>query len=123
MLYRFYTIVFLLFILAAFAELFLSIPKSDKKIDDGIGKEFVQDFKEGVSFIKSSKIIFGAICISVLINFVFSPIASVGMPYIIKVNLAYSDIQFSFVESSLVVGMLIGGILSPKLKNLMYYIL
>lgn len=86
------------FILSSISEMFIDIPKVNKKPEVINLKSFNKDFKEGIMFIKNSKILFSVICIAVLVNFGGAPL-SIGLIYISKSVLKISDIQYGMLET------------------------
>lgn len=87
------------FILSSISEMFIDIPKVNKRPEEISFKSFNKDFTEGISFIKNSKILFSIISIAVLVNFAGVPLGSIGLIYISKNVLNISDIQYGMLEA------------------------
>ena len=108
------------FILSSISEMFINIPKVNKKPEKINIKSFSKDFMDGVSFIKNKKIIFNIIILSLIINFAFNPIFSIGLPYLSKEILKINDYQYGALQSIIVVAMIIApflcSIVSKKFK-------
>lgn len=86
------------FFIASLSEFFIDIP-----INKVFGKinfdKFVEDFKEGLNFIRSKKLLLVIIIMGLVVNFVYSPILSIGCNYIAKINFNISDYQLGILNS------------------------
>lgn len=94
------------FILSSICELFISISKTSNRPDKIKFKSFINDFTEGVKFVKSKKIIFNILIMAIFINLFFDPIFTIGITYISKQVLKVSDFQYGNLESIFVVSMM-----------------
>lgn len=108
------------FILSSVCEIFIDIPKTNKKPEKIDAKSFLNDFSEGVKFIKNKKIIFSIITLGLVINFAFNPTFTVGLTYISKQILRISDYQYGILQTTLVIPMIIApficSIMGKKMK-------
>lgn len=108
------------FILSSLSELLIKIPKVNKKPEKINMKAFINDFNEGITFIKSKKILISIIYLALIINFVISPLFSVGLTYISKEILEVTDSQYGIMEAVLVIAMMISpfivSTISKKMK-------
>lgn len=95
------------FILSAVSEMFINIPKMNNGPKEFTVKSFLNDFSQGIEFIKSKKIILNIISLGVIVNFACSPIISIGIPYISKKVLKVTDSQYGLFQSILVISLLI----------------
>jgi len=86
------------FIAASIGESFINIPKANKMPEKISFKAFRTDFSEGIKFIKDKRIILTIIVLAPILNFIFSPLFSIGMLCITKKILKVSDFQFSMVQ-------------------------
>lgn len=66
------------FILSSISEMFINVPKINKKPEKINMNSFISDFSQGIKFIKSKKTIVSIISLSCIVNFVFAPISSKG---------------------------------------------
>jgi len=108
------------FIVSAVSEIFIRIPKTNKKPDKISFKSFRIDFAEGFKFIINKKIILTIIMLGFVVNFAFNPLFSVGIIYISKSVLKVSDFLYGTLQSILVISMFIAPFLcsyiSKKIK-------
>jgi len=105
------------FFLAAMAELFIFIPKNNKMPEKVSFKTFKGDFLEGVKFIKERKLLLYIIILAPILNFVFSPLSSTGLIYIVKKVMKVSDMQYGVSQMVLVASMIISPFLTSKLAK------
>lgn len=108
------------FILSALSEIFINIPKTNSKPEKINIKSFWQDFSQGITFIKNEKLMLNIIILGLIINFVFNPLFTIGLPYICKRMIQITDKQYGLLESISVVAMIIApfiiSIVSKKIK-------
>ena len=100
--------------------MFINIPKTHKQPEKIDIKSFKTDLLEGVSIIKSNRLISTMIGLGTIINFSIGPLFSIGLIYIIKEVLMVNDMQFGafqmvFSASMLLAPLLCGG-LTKKIK-------
>ncbi|RWZ58702.1 MFS transporter [Halobacillus fulvus] len=93
------------------------------KVDEGITntKGFWETFKEGVLYVKSSRVLTLVILTSIFLNlFLVGPV-TMGLPLFVKHILNGSAVDFSILEAGLAGGMLMGaviiGVLNVKKKR------
>lgn len=99
------------FICSAISEMFIQIPRMDRKNEKLSFSKFKSKFLDGLSFIKNNSILLKLTVCAFFINFAFNPILSVGLTYISKISLKVSDLEFGIMQSILVVGSLVGPLL------------
>lgn len=87
------------FLLSAISEMFINIPKTNKKPDKIDIKSFKASLMEGIHIIKKNKFISTMISLGTLINFSVSPLFSVGLIFVIKEILKATDFQFGLFET------------------------
>lgn len=100
------------FIIAAFCETFIFIPKNERHITKFDYHQFNSDFSAGVKFLKSEKLIFALAISGFIINFAIGPTFSIGFPFIIKDVLKGTDAQYGLVCSAAALGEIAGPILA-----------
>ncbi|WP_234122211.1 MFS transporter [Clostridium hydrogenum] len=100
------------FFSSALIELFINIPKNTRKIEKFDFKQFTNDFKEGLAFIKNEKLILKIVISAFVINFALSPLFSTGLTYILKKLLFVSDAALGTLDSIVALGALAGSILA-----------
>lgn len=108
------------FILSSIFEMFINIPKVNKKPEKINYNSFRRDFSEGINFIKSKKIMMNVIMLAVVINFAINPVFNIGLTYISKSILKITDSQYGLLESIFVISMIVApflcSIVSKKIK-------
>ncbi len=105
------------FLVSAFTELFINFRQNFRKSEKI--KSFFGDFKEGLKFTYSKKLIFWTMIIVSLLNFAFAPI-DILIAKQVKVIYGLGALELGYVVSAFAVGMIIGaGSLSilPELKK------
>ncbi|PEX61817.1 MFS transporter [Bacillus cereus] len=96
------------FFLAVVVQLFIVFDLYKKEKAES-KEHFLTSIKEGFSYVKRQREIYGLMKIAVGVNF-FASALFVSLPYIIVQNLHLSSKQLGVVEGMLAVGMLIGAI-------------
>ena len=113
MLFGFYSMFIILivnsasFFIAAISEVFIKMPKLNKKPEKINFATFSKDFMEGVRFIKNKRLIINIIMLALIINFAFTPILSLGLTYIAKQIIGITDYQYGVLESIIVISTII----------------
>ena len=80
--------------------------------------EVWEDMLEGFKFIKDSKSVLSLTILGILLNTLLNPVFAVILPYISRVVLGLSSVQFGSIETVATVGALTGNlIIAGKLKN------
>ncbi|GAA0773113.1 mutanobactin A system MFS transporter MubZ [Clostridium subterminale] len=105
------------FILSGISESFIRVPKINSTPQNISMSSFVDDFKDGIIFIKNKKLILNIILLCLVINFAYNPVFSIGLTYISKQILMVSDFQYGLMESILVVSMLIAPFICSSIYN------
>lgn len=95
------------FILSAFSELFMDIPKNKNDNSNFSISIFIDDFTTGLKFTVSKRNILAIMFIALIANFALSPLCNVGFPYIIKNVFKSSDFQYGIFQAILLSGMVI----------------
>lgn len=100
------------FILSAISEIFIVYqPKNNKMTDKITPKIFIEDLKEGMKYIFQNKSLIALLIYFCGVNLLFSPAFAVILPYALKLTLKFSDYQYGIVQSTFMVGILIGNVL------------
>lgn len=92
---------------SAISEMFIEIPKFNKRPDKISGKNFKRDFLEGIAVIKESQVIKNIIGLGMILNFCLAPLFSVGLVFIIRETLGGSEMQLGVFSSVLSFSMLL----------------
>jgi DHA3 family macrolide efflux protein-like MFS transporter len=98
------------FILSAISEMFIKYEKKSKNNEKLTAKIFFIDIKEGINYIFSYRGLKYLFIFAMITNFVFSPLFSVVLPYMVRKVIKFSAQQYGFLETSFTVGMLLGNI-------------
>jgi MFS family permease len=105
------------FIGSAISEMFISVPKNERKYNNlGYGK-FRADFAEGIQFIKKTRILLTITITALIMNFVINPIFSVGITFISKMVIKISDMQYGAFQTTAMVGTLLAPIIIGRLTK------
>lgn len=116
------------FTVSAIMEIFITMPYIKQKAKGSILQIAKDDFKEGIQFAVGERpAIVKVALVCAAFNLILSSMVMVGVPAIIKINLALSNELYSYAQSSLGAGSLLGGIcvgvFSKKLNIKKSYIL
>ncbi len=105
------------FLVSSLTELFINFRQSFRKSEKI--KSFFGDFKEGLKFTYTKKMIFWTMIIASLLNFAFAPI-DILIAKQVKTIYGLGALELGYVVSAFAVGMIVGaGLLSilPELKK------
>jgi MFS family permease len=91
------------------AELFIRYQQKTRKLERV--KEVISDLKEGLFFVKTHRGLLTLLVFGLVFNFLVNPIFSVLAPYVLRVVIQFSAAQFGIVQTSFMVGILIGNII------------
>jgi len=97
--------------------MFIQIPKVTKMPEKISLKIFKDDFTEGINFIKSKKLLLYIIILAPILNFVFSPLSSIGLTYVTKNIFKVSDFQYGIMQMIIVASMLLSPFITSKLAK------
>lgn len=108
------------FLLSSISEMFINIPKNHKRPEKITISSFRDDLIEGTKLLRENKLVSTIIASGGILNFCVSPLASIGLLFIIKEILKASDFQFGLFQmvlsSSFIIAPLIGGSFIKKFK-------
>ena len=80
--------------------------------------EVREDMLEGFKFIKNSKSLLVLVSLAIVLNTLLNPIFAVILPYMSRVILGFSSVQFGSIQTAATIGALAGNILiAGKLKE------
>lgn len=99
------------FLLSSISETFIKIPKTHKRPEKIDIKSFKTDLMEGITTIKSNRLIYTMISLGTIINFLIGPLFSVGLIFILREILLVSEMQFGLFQTILAASMLLAPIL------------
>ncbi|WP_052045343.1 MFS transporter [Caloranaerobacter azorensis] len=105
------------FILSAFSEMFIDIPPLERKEEHFSLNQYKEDFKEGFNFIYKTNGLKMIILLGIGINFILSPITTIGVTYIYKVIIGVNDKLYGFAESIAAFSMIIAPIVFSAYKS------
>jgi len=111
------------FILSGFSEMFIkAIYKKDTVVN--IGESVLEGFKVGVRYLKRKTGLLTLMVYSLFLNFAFSPLFSIGIPYLFRTELRKSEwdlawINIAFGIAMMVSGVIIGGMAIKSTKSFM----
>ncbi|MBM7552051.1 MFS transporter [Thalassobacillus pellis] len=109
-----YEIVFattaVMLLIASILVFFMRVTDTDRQ-RDGEEQGFWDTFREGVAYVKESKVLTLVILTTVFLNLFLVGPMSMGLPLFVKTILKGTAIDFSMLEAGLAVGMLIGSII------------
>lgn len=97
------------FIISGISELFINIPAIKKEI--ATKTSFFADFKYGLEYIYNRKVIFSLFIVFLFLNFLFSGLYAVALPYIYNQLLKVNSIFFGIAKSVFPAGAIIGSVL------------
>lgn len=106
------------FLISAFSEMF--IRTNFKKKEKSKKSSFGEDFKFGIKFVLHKEGFLSMMLFSLVLNFAFTPIFAVGIPYLFRTELGATTYQIGILDIVFSVAMLAGGLYvgSLTIKNL-----
>lgn len=105
------------FIASSISEIFIKLPKISEIKNVFNIQQFNKDFKEGFVYIKREKILLKIAICGFVVNFAFSPIFSVGLTYISKRVLFFTDFQYGMIETICGLGTILGALIVSIMGN------
>lgn len=112
------------FILSAISILFINF----KLCEQNINKEcsireinFIEDIKEGYSYLLERKSLKNTFSILISLNFFLGFAVTVPLPYIINTVLNLNSKQFGMIQGTFPIGMIVGAILVKKITDCYSY--
>ena len=105
------------FIISAFFESLIHIPKTNKEPEKVNIKSFLKDFYEGVKLLKTHKFLRVIIGFGALLNFSLSPLFSVGLIYVILNVLEASELQYGIMIAVISFSSLVGPVILSRIMK------
>jgi len=98
------------FVLSGLSEMFINYNQTTQKVKINV-KSTLKDIKEGFLYLKKMKGLMMLLIFAMLSNFLMTSMFSVLIPFFAREIVGFSGQQFGFMETSWVVGILIGNII------------
>ncbi len=112
--------------ISGFSEMFIKTTYRKEKTQQETAlqkeKSLAHDFIESLKYIKSKTGLFTLIGFSLLLNFAFTPLFAIGIPYLFNNDLARinAEMEYAYTEVAFSIAMLIAGLVigNMKIKNM-----
>lgn len=104
------------FLLGAFLETAMKV-RTNSIVTQKNFLSFKNDFKEGLNYIFNNKLVFLIMSSIFIQNCFFNGATTVGIPYVARQVLKISNGQFASLEIILIVGTILGLVVSPKISG------
>jgi len=104
------------FIMSGFSEMFIKAEFREEKTAEEIeiqnGKSKTEDFNDSLRYIKSKTGLLNLVGYSLVLNFAFTPLFAIGLPYLFKIDLARANAEMEYAYSNVAfsIAMLIAGL-------------
>lgn len=98
------------FLLSGISEMGIEYIHIKQKATHGI-KGIMNDLSEGIKFVLQNNLIRKLSCFLLVSYFVIQPIFSVMLPLFFKRSLSYTDVQYGYLQTIIILGSLIGSIM------------
>lgn len=98
------------FLLSGISEMGIGYIHIKQKATHGI-KGIMNDLSEGIKFVLQNNLIRKLSCFLLVSYFVIQPIFSVMLPLFFKRSLSYTDVQYGYLQTIIILGSLIGSIM------------
>lgn len=106
------------YIFASIFEMFINVPKNNKKPEKVNLQVFKNDFIGGIKFIIGKKFIFTVVIMAVIVNFTLAPL-TIGLVYLSKTILKVSDFQYGLLEGCFAASMMMAPIIMGPIHKKM----
>lgn len=98
------------FLLSGISEMGIGYIHIKQKATHGL-KGIMNDLSEGIKFVLQNNLIRKLSCFLLVSYFVIQPIFSVMLPLFFKRSLSYTDVQYGYLQTIIILGSLIGSIM------------
>lgn len=116
--YQIFVITGVLFLIAIFCEVLLTIPTQSQAVTEGSLFQVVAgDLKEVTQYLKAQKVIVKVAMVAFLLNFFLASFIQVIIPYVSRIQLGVSDAQFGLMNTILAIGSLFGTVVYGVIAN------
>ena len=106
------------FLISTVIDLFIKIAHEKQNAQYGVVKTALLDMKESLKYAtKKNPFVIKLAVFMGFFSFLVMPIVTVALPYIVRIQFEASDTMFGVSQAVTALGMLLGGILSGKLKK------
>ena len=106
------------FLISTVIDLFIKISHKKQNVEFGIIKTAALDMKDSLHYAaKENPFIIKSSMIFAVMSLLFLPIFTVALPYIVRIEFGVSDTMFGISQAIPALGMLLGGVLSGKVKK------
>ena len=107
------------YLVSAFSELFIWVPNVEMNMAEKTG--FIEDMMIGGKFIYNDKTLFTLFGLSMIVNFLFSGVMAVGLPFVFKQILEVKSSLYGFSQSVFPAGAVIGTLIISFLPEIRDY--
>ena len=112
--------------LSGFSEMFIKAKYRKEKTAEEIaiqnGRGLTEDFVDSVKYIKNRTGLFNLVGYSLVLNFAFTPLFAIGIPFLFKIDLARinAEMEYAYSNVAFSIAMLIAGLIvgSMKIKSI-----
>jgi len=106
------------FLISTVIDLFIKIPHIKQKTEFNVIKTATLDLKDSLRYaVKENPVIIKSAMLFAAISLLFLPILTVALPYIVRIEFGASDAMFGISQAVVTFGVLLGGVLSGKVKK------
>ena len=107
------------FLISGFSEFFIKYTPSEKRKEMKIQniKSIFKSYIPVISYLNNKRALLGASGYFIILNFFFNPITSIVFSYFILQELKLKSVYIGYLESVLVLGMLLGNIIIGKFSK------
>jgi len=107
------------FLISGFSEFFIKYSPSEKRKEMKIQniKSIFKSYIPVISYLNNKRALLGASGYFIILNFFFNPITSIVFSYFILQELKLKSVYIGYLESVLVLGMLLGNIIIGKFSK------
>ncbi|MBU7017795.1 MAG: MFS transporter [Theionarchaea archaeon] len=97
------------FVASGISEVFIRYKQKTRRFEKV--NEVVQDLKGGIHFVGARKGLLTLLVFALVTNFLMAPVFGVLVPYVLRIVMNFSAEQYGMIQTSFVVGLLIGNVI------------